>query len=125
MEKITIKIDDSLFEKINDRMAKKGCKTISQCTRELIDLGLKIEEAASLQNDENIEDGIHPFLLDILKTTMVWSLENRFLLRFLAENNTDTDPHQVSEFMKKSKEKAVNYVADFMQNSQKVSIGDN
>ena len=65
MEKITIKIEDDLFKKMNERMEQKACKTLSQCARELIELGLKIEEVASLQEGINSENEIPPLLLDM------------------------------------------------------------
>jgi hypothetical protein len=119
MDKLSIKIDDVLLEKMNSRMEKKGCKTLSQCARELIELGLKIEEAADLQRDKNGGEEIHPLLLDILKTNMTWTLETMFLVRFLVDKEKGED----SDYMKKAKEQALTSVVDLMQKKQKISAG--
>jgi len=116
MDKLSIKIDDVLLEKMNSRMEKNRCKTLSQCARELIELGLKIEEAAALHGDKNGGDEIHPVLLDILKTNMTWTLETMFLVRFLVDKEKDED----SDYMKKAKEQALTSVNDLMQKKQKV-----
>src|SRR5438105_3166253 len=100
MEKITIKIDDELFKKMNARMEKTDCKSISQCARELIDLGLKIEEAASLQEGENTDHGIDPMLLEILKNNLIWSMETRLLVRLLVDKNVDSDAGQTMDLIK-------------------------
>ena len=123
MEKITIKIEDELFKKMNDRMIKTGCKSISQCARELIDLGLKIEEAAALQESESADDTIDPLLLEILKNNLIWSLETRFLVRFLVEKKADAEPGQMNDLVKKAKEKAITHVNEFIQNNKKSSSG--
>jgi len=123
MEKITIKINDELFKKMNTRMEKTDCKSISQCARELIDLGLKIEEAASLQEGEKAEHGIDPMLLEILKNSLIWSLETRLLVRFLVDNNMDSDASKTSDLMKKAKDKAIEHVNEFMQKTIKSSAG--
>lgn len=121
MEKITIKIEDELLKKMNDRMIKTGCKSISQCARELIDLGLKIEEAATSQESEGVDDSIDPLLLEILKNNLIWSLETRFLVRFLVEKKADAEPGQMNDFVKKAKEKAITHVNEFIQINKKSS----
>lgn len=115
MEKITIKLDDALFKKMQDRIEKKGCETMSQCARELIDLGLRIEEAAASQGDKEGE-AIHPLLLEMLKNSMIWSLETRLLMRFLVEKKSDNDTDEMTDFMKRAKERATTFVDEFLQN---------
>ena len=115
MEKITIKLDDTLFKKMQGRIEKKGCETMSQCARELIDLGLRIEEAAASQGDKEGE-AIHPLLLEMLKNSMIWSLETRLLVRFLVEKKSDNDAGEMTDFMKKAKERAIIFVDEFLKN---------
>jgi hypothetical protein len=115
MEKITIKLDDSLFKKMQERIENKGCETMSQCARELIDLGLRIEEAAASQGDKEGEI-IHPLLLEMLKNIMIWSLDTRLLVRFLVEKKSDYDVNEMADFMKKAKERAIIFVDEFLQN---------
>lgn len=125
MEKFTIKLDKELLDKMNDRMIRKGCKSISQCARELIDLGMKIEEKADLYEGENVEFDPNSVLLDMLKTNMVWALESRFLLRNLTLKSNDPASSSMSDLMKKVKERAENVVTDLMKNPKKIStMGD-
>src|SRR5579862_2585421 len=115
MEKITIKLDDVLFKKMRERIEKKGCGTMSQCARELIDLGLKIEEAAKSHEDKE-DEFIHPFLLQMLKNNMIWSLETRLLTRFLVEKKSENSSDEMIDFMKKAKDRAIHFVEEFLQN---------
>lgn len=124
MEKITVKVDPELYKKMNERMIKKGCKTISQCGRELIDLGIKIEEKAALYEEENVESDMNSILLEMLKTNMIWVLESRFLLRKLTLKSNESDSISMKDFMKKAKERAENAVTDLMQNPKRISSTD-
>ena len=116
MKKITIKLDDVLFEKMNERLTKNGHKTISQCARELIDLGLRVEEAASSQSEIKDEDELHSLLFRMLKTNMTWSAEARVLSRFLVEKAAEEEG---LEFMEKAKEAAAKHVEKLVQEMQK------
>ena len=58
MEQITVKFEDAIFEKIKIRMEKNGCKTLSQCARELVELALRIEEAAAKQGAGDGENDV-------------------------------------------------------------------
>jgi hypothetical protein len=106
MEQITIKVDSDFLEKLKARMTKKGCKTLSQCARELMDLAMRIEDAA--QSQEGLQDENDPLnpLIELLKTNLVWSLEIRFLLRFFLENWKEMEPTKDNIFMEKAKERA-------------------
>src|SRR5687768_9804865 len=118
MEQITIKIDGVLLEQMKDRMTKKECKTLSQCARELMELALRIEKAASSQEGENDANALSPALMDLFKTNMMWLLETRFLVRFLVENKKDIDAEPLGEFMKKAKERAVSHIGELMKGAQ-------
>jgi hypothetical protein len=115
MEQITIKIDGETLERMKARMAKNGCKTLSQCARELIDLGLRVEEAASSQEGGDDANDLSPALTELVKTNMTWLLETRFLVRFLVENLKDIEPGNSRDFIEKAKERAVVAVDDLIK----------
>lgn len=122
MEKITIKIEDDLLKKMNERMEQKGCKTLSQCARELIELGLKIEETAALQEGIDTENDISPLLLDMLKLNLTWVLETRFLLKYWMLNETSAQSMPMSDVLEKAKKKAADDVLDIVKNAQKNTV---
>ena len=105
-------------------MIKKGCKTISQCGHELIDLGMKIEEKAALYEGENVESDMNSMLLEMLKTNMIWVLESRFLLRNLTKKSNESDSNSMNDLMRKVKKRAENVVTDLMKNPKKISTTD-
>lgn len=121
MKKITIKLDDTLFKKMQDRIEANGCESMSQCARELIDLGLRIEEVAASQGD-NENDAIHPLLLEMLKNSMIWLLETRLLVRFLVEKKSDNNADEMEDFMKKAKARAIVFVNELLQNSKNSTV---
>ncbi|RDI41134.1 hypothetical protein [Aquicella lusitana] len=106
MEQITMKVDDAVFEKIKARMEKNGCKTLAQCARELLELGLRIEEAAANQEAGGDENDMLATLLNLTKTNTQWVLETRFFVKFLMENWNRMESSQLSLFMDKAKERA-------------------
>lgn len=106
MEQITMKIDDAIFEKVKARMEKNGCKTLAQCARELLELGLRIEEAAANQGTGDDENDVLSTLLNLTKSNTQWVLETRFFVKFLMENWNRTELSQLSLFMDKAKERA-------------------
>ncbi len=121
MEQITVKFEDAIFEKIKIRMEKNGCKTLSQCARELVELALRIEEAAAKQGAGDGENDVFLTLINLLKTNMIWSLETRFFVKFLMENWNQLELTQLGLFMEKAKERAAAVVGDLLTESKKPS----
>lgn len=114
MEQITLKLDDSLLEKMKARMATKECKTLSQCARELIDLALKVEEAAaSDKGDSNEID-----MMELIKNNLIWSLETRFLIRFWLQHSQQIDTEKTSEFMTSAKNRATEAVNEILNHKK-------
>jgi hypothetical protein len=121
MEKMTIKIDDTLFKKVKERMEKKGCKTLSQCGRELFELALKIEEAAALQDSSGASHDIPPLLLDILKLNLTWVLETRFLLKYWMVNEENSEASSMAGVLQDAKKKTANDVTDLLRHPEKLA----
>jgi len=116
MERITISFYDDVYDKLKIR-AEKHHHPIAQTTRELVDLGLKIEEAAASSDKHINGDDILNTLVELkmmLKTNLLWALETRLLSRFLTEHHADTLPEKRIEILSLYKQKAQEYVDGFM-----------
>lgn len=118
MNRISITFYEEIMDKLEERKQKKGLSSIAQCVRELVELGLKIEEAASNKNGE--EDTINEELQAInelkklLKNNMNWAMETRLLSRFLVENMPNSDKENNVEVLEKYKEKATAHVSGLL-----------
>lgn len=119
MEQITMRIDGEIYEKIQVRMEKNKCKTLAQCARELIELGLKVEEAAAAHDKDHREEDSLESLAHLLKTNLCWSLETRFLVKFFMENSQKFEKNELRIFVEKAKERAVIVVDDLIRQQQK------
>ncbi len=122
MEQITMKVDDAVFEKIKARMEKNGCKTLAQCARELLELGLRIEEAAANQEAGSDENDVLGTLLNLTKTNTQWVLETRFFVKFLMENWNRIESSQLSLFMDKAKERAAVVVHELVGQQTNIKL---
>jgi len=122
MEQITMKVDDAVFEKIKARMEKNGCKTLAQCARELLELGLRIEEAAANQEAGGDENDVLGTLLNLTKTNTQWVLETRFFVKFLMENWNRLESSQLSLFMEKAKERAAAAVDELVGHQANIAL---
>jgi hypothetical protein len=117
MNKITIKLDDALFEKIQSRLANSENKTLSQCIRELIELGLEAETiSTSTPKSNDANENLH-FLLSMLKTTMTWTMETRLLARILVENS-DIEDNKANDYMRVAKERSASHIDKVIQELQ-------
>ena len=122
MRKLTIKLDEDLFQKLSKRSNKKGDQMLSQSARELIQLGLRVEESTESihnNNDENALEKLSFYLKNLLQTHMTWVLETKFLAQFLVENKCGEGANKSLEFMDKAKEKAKSYVNELMEKDKK------
>jgi Arc/MetJ-type ribon-helix-helix transcriptional regulator len=117
MKRPTINFTDSMYEKLEKRIQEKELPSISECVRELVDLGFRIEEAAAKSNDE--ENSIDlaselSALKQLLKENTIWSLEARLLTRFLVEaHKTDGQGH-VADILEQYKMKAQKHVHELL-----------
>lgn len=122
MEQITMKVDHGIYEKVKVRMEIKGCKTLAQSARELLELGLRIEEAAANQEDGNDENDVLETLLSLSKTSTKWVLETRFFVKFLMENGNRLESSQLNLFLEKAKERASIAVDEIVDQIGKVPV---
>ena len=110
MKRINVTFYDEIFERLEVRTNEKKCGSLAQSVRELIDLGLRIEEAANSKNeDKNESDGLS-FMIDVMKNNLKWTLETLLISRQMIEQLSDGDNENSDEMLKKCKEQAINHV---------------
>ena len=113
MKRICITLYDEAYQKLEHRRQEKGTYSIAQCARELIDLGLKIEEVAQNPDKETpISDELKAIneIKSLLRNDLDWSLEARLLIRFLVENTPPRHPSVNADTLSTYKEKAQDFV---------------
>ena len=118
MDRYTITFYEETSEKIKGRAQKKGISSIAQCIRELVELALKFEEMAEKSEGSLQENDLVALLSEIknlLKNNLNWSLETRFLSRFLIENNPNVTKEKQTEVLQKFKERAQDLVNGMLQ----------
>lgn len=118
MERITVTFYDEIHEKIKERTKIKGISSIAQCVRELVELALKFEEISEKSEGKNNESDLLSLLSELknlLKNNLSWSLETRFLSRFLIENHPHIDKDKQAEVLQKFKERAQDLVNGLLQ----------
>jgi Arc/MetJ-type ribon-helix-helix transcriptional regulator len=120
MKRPTITFSEEQYEKIEKRMQEKSLKSVSECVRELVDLGLRIEEAAAKSTEKEEEIDVLSEILELknlLKSNLVWSLEARLLTRLLVEiqpNDNRENKINKIEILEQYKNKAQNHVNELI-----------
>jgi len=109
MERINISFSEEVYDKLEARRQSMGQKSLAEGVRELVNLGLKIEESAKNNNDTEDENDIK-LLREMLKNNLIWSMETRLLTRFLVEHSSPSDQEKMVEILDKYKEKATDHV---------------
>lgn len=113
MKRITVTIYDEINEKLEARTKKNGLESVSQCVRELVELGLRIEAAAEKSGEQNDENDLKKSLGELknyLKSNLTWALETRLLARFLVEKHPGEMVEDKSEILQKYKASASHFV---------------
>lgn len=109
MERINISFSKEMYEKLEARRQSMRQKSLAEGVRELVNLGLKIEESAKKNGDEDDNDDIK-LLREMIKNNLIWSMETRLLTRFLVENSSSNNQDKILEILDKYKEKATDHV---------------
>jgi Arc/MetJ-type ribon-helix-helix transcriptional regulator len=113
MHRPTVTFSEEIYAKLKNRMQEKGFKSLSDCIRNLVELMLKIEEAASKSKENNDETDILSEILQLkylLKNNLIWSLESRLLARLLVETNPAISNENNIDILEQYKNKAQNHV---------------
>lgn len=109
MKRINVTFYNETMELLEKRAEKTGGKSVAYQIRELVDLALKVEEAAQ-RNNGGDPDLNQIKILDFLKKIMVWGLETRLLARHLAENMSTVEDQNGGDILDKYREKALNFI---------------
>jgi glutamate synthase domain-containing protein 3 len=109
MKRINVTFYDETYEALEARMKINGEKSLAPGVRELVNLGLKIEEAAQENNENRRENELEKILL-LLKNHLTWLLETRLLARYLVEHFPESSKEKQAEILEKYKESAIHFV---------------
>lgn len=113
MKRITVTFYDEINVQLEERAQKNGLDSVSQCVRELVELGLRVEAAAEksvVENEENETKKLLDELKSHMKNNLTWALETRLLTRFLVENNNTDSRESRTEILQKYKASAADYI---------------
>lgn len=116
MNRITVTFYDEVIEKLENRITKKGTKSIAHCIRELVDFGLKIEDAAERNESKSGNDDELKTLVKMLQADLKWSLESRLLVRYLVENLPENAKRNHVEFIETCKQRAIGHIEGMLNN---------
>jgi len=117
MIRTTITFQDETYKKIEDRTMQKGMNSIAHCIRNMVDICFKIEEAALKSDEDESDTDLLQAILELktlLKSNLNWSLETRFLVRFLVENQPSGSKEKKIEILEKYKESAGLHVNELL-----------
>jgi hypothetical protein len=76
---------------------------VADYIRHLIQLGLKVEEAAENHSNGHSKQSA---ALDPQKKLLTWELESRYLIRYLIQNGFERSLDERNAFLKEAKQKA-------------------
>lgn len=128
MIRTTITFKDEVYKKIEDRTQQKGMQSIAHCIRNMVDICFKIEEAASRSDENESDSDLLQAVLELknlLKSNLNWSLETRFLTRFLVENQPTGSKEKKVEILEKYKESANCHVNELLNKKENKNSLDN
>jgi hypothetical protein len=121
MARITITLAETQLEKIKT-LAEQRSITLSHCSTHLIDLGLHVEDA-SRQPKALVEGTLtsSPHIQQPNKQwqkLLTWSLESRYLIRYLIMRSSQESVKQRNAFTVEAKQKASDRVIQFIKDTQ-------
>ena len=106
MKRSSINISEDDYKKIQAQAEKKSI-ALADYIRHLIQLGLKVEEAAEhhASGHSNYSASLEP-----QKKLLTWELESRYLIRYLIQNGFERSLDERNAFLKEAKQKAISRV---------------
>ncbi|CAN5423874.1 hypothetical protein BH10PSE19_BH10PSE19_16320 [soil metagenome] len=117
MNRISITFNDESYAKLQTQAEKKKI-SLAKYVRELVDIGLQVEEAASQNEDhkklkKNEIDDLGE-LKELWKNNLIWTLESRYLSRYLVENIVGKEEEAIAKILEKAREKSRSFVAGLL-----------
>lgn len=124
MKQFCIRLDEKTFNTLQQKAQDKALK-LSEYIRRLVELGLRIEEMSEKKSGKN--NGDSALLSDLgsskslWEKELAWTLEMRFLMRFLVDKLLYGKGQTDGNLLQESKLRAENFVAglfneDFKEN---------
>ena len=114
MNQISVTFSKKLEGKLRQN-AKKKDLSISQYIRELVEIGLQVEEAATKNLTQNSNSETQSSPLDLWENSLTWELESRYLLRFLVEQASLDDKLKAKYILDTAKTKAEAFVKGLLK----------
>jgi hypothetical protein len=122
MRRITINFPQAAFEQLQKNAIKKEV-SLAYYLRELVEIGRQVEEAASLQKEAAEQKNNADFLPEsdahLWKHDLLWTLESRYLLRYLVDNMSDQSAEKREAVLGTAKEKAQVLVEELLSGKPK------
>lgn len=119
MKQLCIRLDEKTFDKVRKRADEKALK-LSEYIRRLVELGLRIEEMSEKKSTKDNGDneqfsdlGSSKFLWE---KELAWTLEMRFLIRFLADKLLYGKDQTDGNLLQESKIRAENFISGLLKN---------
>jgi hypothetical protein len=109
MKRLNISFYDEIYEKLVARAETSKEKSIAQGVRELVDLGLKLEEAAK-QTDAKETENDSEKIIEMLKNILIWTMETRLLTRYIVESSPGENKQKLIEKLNEYKETSASYI---------------
>lgn len=110
MHRVTVNFPEVEFEKVSI-MADKKDLSLSEYLRNLIQIGMVVEEAADSPRNQEMNSATQKILW---KKLLEWQLETRYLARHLTDVLTPANADQRSHFLKEAAQKAEERVHDIL-----------
>jgi hypothetical protein len=104
MHKISIRFYNDTFHKLQETSTKKEIP-FAQYVRELIEIGLRVEEISANYDDKNKKNNVNLSTDSkiLWKNNLLWSLESLYLIRCLMN---DLLPNMSEQYLNTAKQKA-------------------
>ncbi|MHB1949842.1 MAG: hypothetical protein ACYCQI_17225 [Gammaproteobacteria bacterium] len=109
MKRINVTFYDEIYEGLEERTKEKKCDSIAQSIRELVDLGMRVERAATQNTQNENESNDINFIVETMKNIMRWALESLLISRQLMMNLQGENHDEAESILKKCKEQATNH----------------
>lgn len=114
MSRMSITFYDDTYRRIQMRAEKKGGQSIAEAVRELTELGLRVEAAASEHGPKNSVNEGADHLKKLLELNLKWSLEARLIGRFLVAHNPALDKEKQAEVLEKYPDRVEEHIRKVM-----------
>ena len=120
MARLTITLAETQLEKIKT-LAEQKSMTLSHCSPHLIDIGLRVEDASrqprALADDTLASSSHTPLPNKQWQKLLTWTLESRYLIRYLIMHSLQQSVEQRQAFVVEAKQKASTRIEKFIQDT--------